>query len=127
MTKLTEDLYFRKKKTFTTGGSLPCPRAIYVCMIIIFKQLSSKPRSRPNLLWSPLGKRERKFCVKWSCSHDQDGCHAHIWQNLLQNPKSYDLETWHAALETQALQSLTLIYLQVRSDLVAYTLEWENY
>ena len=26
--------------------------------------------------------------------------------NLLQNPKSYDLETWHAALENEAPQSL---------------------
>ena len=25
---------------------------------------------------------------------------------ILQNQKSYDLETWHVALETQALQSL---------------------
>ena len=45
----------------------------------------------------------------------------------IQNQKSYVLETWYAAQETQALQSLTLIYLQVRSDLVANTLEWENW
>ena len=28
------------------------------------------------------------------------------FKNLLQNQKSYDLETWHVALGTQALQSL---------------------
>ena len=70
-----------KKHTFTTGGCLPLPGAIYMCMIIIFKQLFSKllGQSRPNFMWSPLGKRERKFCEKCSCSHDQDSCHAHIY------------------------------------------------
>ena len=29
-----------------------------------------------------------------------------ILKNLLQNQKSYDLETWHVASGTQALQSL---------------------
>ena len=48
---------------------------------------------------------------------------------LLQNKKSYDLETWHVALGTQALQSLykvyingdpglTLTYFTARSNLV---------
>ena len=37
MTKLTEDLYFRKK--IPQGVVCPCLWAIYVCMIIIFKQL----------------------------------------------------------------------------------------
>ena len=64
MTKLTED-YIIEKKTFTTGGFLPLPRVIYMCMIIIFKQLFSKPlgQSRPNFMWSPLGKRKCKFCL----------------------------------------------------------------
>ena len=64
MTKLTEDLYL--KKILPQGAVCSCPGAIYVCMIIFFKQVFSKPlgQSRPNLLWSPLGKRERKFCVK---------------------------------------------------------------
>ena len=44
----------------------------------------------------------------------------------MQNQNSYVLKTWYAAQETQALQSLTLIYLQVMSDLVAYTLKWEE-
>ena len=43
---------------------------------------------------------------------------------LLQNQKSYDLETWHVALRTQALQvcinddpGLTLTYFTARSNL----------
>ena len=46
------------------------------------------------------------------------------FKNLLQNRKSYDLETWYAALGTQALQScingdpgLTLTYFTARSNL----------
>ena len=98
MTKLTEDLYFREKH-FPTGVCLPLPRGYIHVYDHYFKQLFSKPlgQSRPIFMWSFLGKKERKFCVKWSCLHDQDGCHAHIWQNRLQNPKSYDLEIWHAA------------------------------
>ena len=42
MTKLKED-YIIEKKSFTTGVFLPQPGAIYMCMIIIFKQLFSKP------------------------------------------------------------------------------------
>ena len=50
---------------------------------------------------------------------------------LLQNQKSYDLETWHLALEAQALQSLldddlglTLSYFTARSNWVTCTFEW---
>ena len=52
---------------------------------------------------------------------------------LLQNRKSYDLETWHAASGTQALQSginsdpgLTLTYFTARSNLVPYAFVWEK-
>ena len=52
---------------------------------------------------------------------------------LLQNQKSYDLETWHVALGTQALQSfinddpgLTLTYLTAGSNLVLYAFVWEK-
>ena len=52
---------------------------------------------------------------------------------LLRNQKSYDLETWHLALGSQALQSLynddpglTLTYFMARSNWVACTFEWEN-
>ena len=52
---------------------------------------------------------------------------------LLQNQKSYDLETWHVASGTQALQSyinddpgLTLTYFTARSNWVTCTFEWEN-
>ena len=50
---------------------------------------------------------------------------------LLHNQKSYDLETWHVALGTQALQSyinddpgLTLTYFAARSNWVTCTFEW---
>ena len=52
---------------------------------------------------------------------------------LLQKQKSYDLETWHVALGTQALQSLqnddpglTLTYFTARSNLVRYAFVWEK-
>ena len=54
---------------------------------------------------------------------------------LLQNQKSYDLETWHVALGTQALQSLykwwpwvesTLTNFTARSNLVPYAFVWEK-
>ena len=41
MAKLTEEYIIEKK--FTTGSFLPLPGAIYMGMIIIFKQLFSKP------------------------------------------------------------------------------------
>ena len=52
---------------------------------------------------------------------------------LLQNQKFYDLETWHVALKTQALQiyinddpGLTLTYFTARSNLVLYAFVWEK-
>ena len=52
---------------------------------------------------------------------------------LLQNQKSYDLETWHVALGLQALQNyinddpgLTLTYFTARSNLVPYAFVWEK-
>ena len=52
---------------------------------------------------------------------------------LLQNQKSYDLETWHVALGTQVLQNyinedpgLTLTYFTARSNLVLYAFVWEK-
>ena len=50
---------------------------------------------------------------------------------LLQNQKTFDLETWHVALGTQALlvyvnddPGLTLTYFTSRSNWVAFTFEW---
>ena len=53
---------------------------------------------------------------------------------LLQNQKSYDLETWHVALGTQKLYKiyinddpgLTLTYFTARSNLVPYAFVWEK-
>ena len=56
--------------------------------------------------------RGNKSFDKLSRSHDKDGQHVHVcivetFQNLLlQNQKSYDLETLHAASGTQAVQNL---------------------
>ena len=52
-------------------------------------------------------------------------------KNLLQNQKSYDLETWHVASGTPALPSYinddpVLTYFTARSNWVACTFEWEN-
>ena len=54
---------------------------------------------------------------------------------LLQNQKFYDIETWHIALEAQALQSLyinddpglTLTYFTARSNWVTCTLNGKNF
>ena len=51
---------------------------------------------------------------------------------LLQNQKSYDLETWHVALGTQALQNfyinddpgLTMTYFTARSNWVICMFQW---
>ena len=58
-------------------------------------------------MWSLLGKGNKSL-YKRSRSHDQDGRHmVKTFKNrLLQNQKSYDLETWRVALGTQALQSI---------------------
>ena len=53
---------------------------------------------------------------------------------LLQNQKSYDLETWHVALGTQALQSLCKwwpwvdldLFYRAKSNLVPYAFVWEK-
>ena len=80
-----------------------------------------------------LGRGEESL-YKWSRSHDQDGrpYMVKILKNLLlQNQKSYDLETWHVLLGTQVLQvyinddpGLTLTYFTARSKWVICTFEW---
>ena len=42
---------------------------------------------------------------------------------LLQNQKSYDLETWHVALRTQALQSLKGKTIDFSETIVVYDLK----
>ena len=99
------------KTVWPQGVVCPCPGATYMYIIIIFK----------HLLWNRLANQAQILCVSvrsgkeglynWYRSNDKDGHHAHIWWKLfknllLQNQKSYDLETWHIALGTQALQSL---------------------
>ena len=91
-------------------------------------------RSRPSIhnfkllhLWNRLTNQSQISCgaslwrgnesfYKWSRSHDQDGRHASK-NLLLQNRKSYDLETWQAASGTQVLQSLYKLWIWVDIDL----------
>ena len=46
--------------------------------------------------------RGNESLFKWSRSHDQNGCHAHMVKTLknihLRNQKASDLESWYAAL-----------------------------
>ena len=64
MTKLTEDLYILKKKLLPQGVFCPCPEAVYMCMIIIFKQTfleTARPiKAKPYM--EPSWKEECKFC-----------------------------------------------------------------
>ena len=102
-------------KNLPQGVVCPCPGVIYMYMANIFKALLLKnPMTNQSQISckASLGNGKESL-YKWPRSQDQDGRHAHIhiWQknfkNLpLQNRKSYDLETWHAASGTQVLQSL---------------------
>ena len=83
-------------------------------MTIIFKKaFSLKPlgQSKLNFMWSLLGKREHEFCKKNHFRHITKIAAMAIYGKilkhiLLQNLKFYDLETWHAALRTRALQNI---------------------
>ena len=57
-------------------------------------------------MWSLLGKRERKFCENCLGHMTKLAAMPIYGKNLRQNTKSYDFETWHVILETQALQML---------------------
>ena len=59
--------------------------------------------------------------TKVDINHDQDGRHAHIMVKtlknlLLQNYKSYDLETWHVASVTHDDARLTFTYFTAKSN-----------
>ena len=76
-----------------------------------FQTSSLKPldQSKPNSMWSLLGKGERVYIN--GPGHMTKMAAIPIYgknlKNLIfQNQMSYDLETWHVALVTQALQSL---------------------
>ena len=68
-----------------------------------------------------------------SASHMAKMAAMPIYGNNLQNRKSYDLETWHAASGTQALQFvyncdpwLTMTNFTASSDLVTHAFLWEK-
>ena len=74
------------------------------------------------LCWASSG-RGNQSLYKWARSHDQDGPMPIYGKNPLENQKSYDLETWLAASDTQGLQSwfkrrpwndLELFYVKVK-------------
>ena len=58
-----------------------------------------------NILYQNVTPYLHLALYEWSRSCDQDGV-AKTFKNLLQNQKSYDFETWHAASGIQALQRL---------------------
>ena len=94
------------KKEITPGRCLSLPRGyIHVYDNYFQKSFSLKPlgQSRPNFMWSLLGKRDPKVC-KNGLGHMTKLAAMPIYgKNLRQNTKSYNFETWHVILETQAL------------------------
>ena len=74
----------------------------------IFSSETASPIKTKILCGASLGRGNESLC-KSSRSHDQDG-RPYMVKNLknllLQNQKSYHLETWHVVSGTQALQSL---------------------
>ena len=66
-------------------------------------------QSKPNFMWSLPGKGA-KFYINGPGHITKMAARPIYGKNLknilLQNQKSYDLETWHVASGTQALQSL---------------------
>ena len=81
----------------TPGGCLPLPRG-YIHVYDHYCQTCSslKPlgKSMPNFMWSLLGKEAVPIYGKT------------FKKFLLQNQKSSDVETWHAASGSQASNSL---------------------
>ena len=65
-------------ENFSFGVCLPLPRG-YIHVYFHNNEISSplKPlgQSKPNFIWSILGKGESLY--KWSRSHDQDGRHGY--------------------------------------------------
>ena len=97
------------KKNDLGGVVCPCPGAVYMYITIIFKHLLWNHLANQCQISyeSSLGSGKESLC-KWYRSHDQAGPYmVKTFKNLLlQNQKSYDLETWHIALGAHALQSL---------------------
>ena len=65
----------------------------------------------PNFIWSLLGKGEQKFIYVNGLGHMTKIAAMPIYGKtfnnlLLQNQKSYDLDTWHASSVTQAVEGL---------------------
>ena len=94
--------------SFSIIISSPGPKAhrwaysISVVVVNLFQKSPEKPlgKSKPNFIWSLLGKGERKFIwmvqVTWPRWLPRPYM-VKTFKNLLQNEKTYDLWTWHVA------------------------------
>ena len=97
----------RRPSSSLSSSSLSLSSSTIFKCLLLWNRLTNQSQ----ILCGASLRRENESLFKWSRSHNQDGLHAHIWLKtfknlLLQNQKSYDLETWLVALATQALQSL---------------------
>ena len=123
MSNLIENSCFWKKRF--PGGCLPLPLDYIHIYDHYFKHLLWKHCAKCNesqILFGAIFGRREKSLFKFSRTHGQDGCHAHIWwkllkRNLLKNQKSYDLVTWHTACGTKASQNLNKWWPWVALDL----------
>ena len=117
------------KKQLPQGVVCPCPGAIYMYMTIIFKHLllwNRLANQRQISFGASLG-RGKESVYNWSRSligpgHMTKMAAMPIYDKNLQKSSPtelivYDLETWHGALCTQALQSLYKWWLWVDLDL----------
>ena len=85
--KLAVNDEFDRKFMFLTknvpmGVVCPCPWSIYKYMTIIsnISSESTVPNAiKAKFYLEPLLEEEKKKLFKFSRTHGQDGCHAHIW------------------------------------------------
>ena len=128
MTKLAEDLFKKQKRC--QGAVCPFSMAIYMLRYDHYFQTTSSPLkllglSKPNFMWSLLGKRGHKFLkivlVK--------GCRAHVWPKPLKiffgtrSPMIMKLSMDHWGLKVYEvyIDGLTLTYFNC-ALLTAYLL-----
>ena len=112
MTSLIENLCFDKK--IFPGGCLPLPLDYIHIYDHYFKHLLWKHCAKCNesqiLFGATFGRREKSL-FKFSRTHGQDGCHAHIWWKLLKkfcsrtkSPMILKLGMQHVGLKFHRIQ-----------------------
>ena len=102
------------KNNLHQGVVCPCPGVIYMYIANIFKALLlKKPMTNQSQISCEASLEMGKKVYINGPGHKTKMAATPIYiygkknfKNLLQNRKSYDLETWHAASGTQVLQSL---------------------